>query len=109
MIPSGIIIVNNDLTDNIKYNLEKQLFITDIMDGYSFDVAVQDGYFKETVLANKRRVLVIRSLIETNNREIADLVLFVSGGMVTVEKNNFGPPGKIFRIAEVYWQKLGIL
>lgn len=108
MIPSGIIIVNNDLTDNIKYNLEKQLFITDIYDGYNFDL-VADGYFKQYVKNNNRRVLVIRSLIETNNRDLADLVLFVSNGMVTVEKNNFGPPGKIFRIAEIYWQKLGIL
>jgi hypothetical protein len=109
-IPSAVIIVNKDLTNNIIYNLSKQLYITDVIDGYTFDGYVEqsDGYYNSEIKAANKRVMVIRDLREHQNRDQADLVMFVSHGMVSVEQNKFGPPRKTFRIAELYWGKLAI-
>ena len=107
--PSAIVIANNDLTDNIKSCLIKQLYFTDVLDGYSFDGYVSTNPDYVTYIKNSnKRVLVLRSLRDHKNRELADLVLFVNRGMVMVQQNKFGPSQQTFRLAEIYWGRLGI-
>lgn len=107
MIPTGIVFVNNDLTESTKSALVKQLYITDIYDGYGYDTLIaSDPNFITFVHNNNRRVMVIRSFREEQNRETADVVIFVTHGTATILKNKFGPPQTTYRVAELTWQKL---
>lgn len=112
MIPTGIIFVNDDLTDSTKTAIVNQLFITDVVDGYTFDSIIDgyvDGYlFPSVVKNNNRRVLVIRSFLNEHNRNYADVVIFVSHGMASILKNGFGPPGATYSVSGLTWQKLCI-
>lgn len=48
------------------------------------------------------RILVLRDLWDLTNRSLADIVLFAKGGLVSVECNNYGPPGATLPIARAY-------
>lgn len=106
-IPTGIVFVNNDLTESVRNALVKQLYISEIMDGYVFDQTILSNPNYPTEVANNNgRVMVVRSFKEMNNRELADVVIFVTHGTANIEKNKFGPPGPSYRVAELTWQKL---
>ena len=100
--PGAIIFVNNDLTDNVRAALVRQLHIDEVLDGYVFDdrVAANPEYPNE-IRANKSRVMVIRSFEELENRTLADVAVFVSHGLANVLKNNFGPPGIITAVVRI--------
>jgi len=87
--PDGYI---NDLTRN---TLETQLFITETITLKEFNGRVSvDPNYPFAVHAQGLRVMVILpDFRDYTNRQLADLVLFYSHGMVTVEKNRYGPPG----------------
>ena len=103
-LPSGIIFVNNNIVEQIRDTLIKQLFITSVMDGYVYDAIIQnDPLYPTFVHNNNQRIMVIRSFRELESRETADVVIHVKQGMAAVEKNNFGPPGLTSRVAELYW------
>ena len=105
--PAAIIFVNNDLTDNVKNYIVKQLHITQVMDGYAFDTLVTgvSGYV-DTVKQLNQRIMVVRSFEELNNRNLADVVIFVAHGLATILHNNFGPPGITHEIVQLTWGKL---
>lgn len=93
-LPSAIIFVNNDLTDQVKNYLAKQLFISDIMDGYTFDNNVSyDPNFIKNIYIENNRLLVIRSFWELTNRDLADVVIFVKEGMGYIIQNKSGTTG----------------
>lgn len=106
-IPAAIVFVNDDLTANIRTNLEKQLYITDTMDGYTYD-----GYvtafpeWPDVARLQNKRVMVVRPFTELQNRNDADVVIFVTHGDAAIEQNKFGPPGATYRVAELHWGKL---
>ena len=107
IIPSAIVFVSNNIVDQIRDTLIKQLYITDVMDGYNYDQAIiANPNYPQLVKYNNRRLMVVRSFAELQNRETADVVLFVSHGNVSIEQNKFGPPDLTYRIAEVHWGKL---
>jgi hypothetical protein len=105
MFPPAIIFINGntdgygytygDLDGYGKETIESQLYIHETMTGDEFDARVAaDPNYPDIVHSFGFRILVIRpDLRDYTNRELADIVLFVKGGMVSVEKNNFGPPG----------------
>ena len=105
--PAAILIVNNDLTETVQKMLEKQLYISETMDGYSFDEYMLENpnFAIEQRLLNKR-LLVIRPLNEFMNREQADIVGFVSHGLIGILKDKVGPPEKTFAIVNLTWDKL---
>jgi hypothetical protein len=94
-IPSAIFFVNADLTDSLKSILAEQLDITETMTGDEFDARmVVDPNYASIVHMQKIRILVVRSdFRDYTNRTVADVVMFVKQGLVSIEKNNFGPPG----------------
>lgn len=94
-IASAIIFVNADLTDSLKSILAEQLNITETMTGAEFDARMAvDPNYATVVHLQKIRILVIRSdFRDYTHRTIADVVMFVKQGLVSIEKNNFGPPG----------------
>lgn len=103
-LPSAVIIINQDVTGNTLNCLKKQLYITEVMDGYTFDGYVEAGFVNQ---ANSR-LLVTKDLRDHSNRDKADVVLFVNNGSVYIEQNKFGPPRQSYRVAELYWGKLRI-
>lgn len=114
-LPPAIIFINADAVDgyafdgyNIidgyipaspdgytKYALMTQLFINEFMTDKEFDArVVADPNYPEIVHLQNLRILVAReNYRDYTNRELADLVLFYSHGLVKIEKNKFGPPG----------------
>ena len=103
----AIIFVNHDLSPNVEAVLQRQLMITDTMDGYEFDdrVALDPNYPTEIHL-NNLRILVIRSFYETTNRNLADVVIFVKAGLAYVEHCKFGPPGQTYQIDKLQLEEL---
>lgn len=106
--PAGVVFVNADLTTNVQTVLVKQLQISEVTDGYSFDTVVASN--SEYVNGLKRlnyRLLVVRSFEETTNRNLADVVIFVSHGLASVLMNKFGPHGITFPVSRLSWKQLG--
>ena len=49
--------------------------------------------FPDDIRLRNERLLVIRQTFQDlTNRDLADIVAFYNQGMLTIEKNNFGPP-----------------
>lgn len=107
--PAGVVFVNNDLTDNVKAYLIKQLFITEVIDGYVFDdrLAANSNYVADLKLQNQR-LMVVRPFTEEDNRTAADVVIFVSHGLASILQNNFGPPGLTHPVLRLTWNQLCI-
>jgi len=109
ILPSAILFVNNDLTQNVLNKLKSQLFITDVLESDIFDGYVNDiPNFINDCKAKNKRVLVIRSFNDYTNRELADVAIFIKNGLASVEKNKYGPPGQTYKVLELYWGKFGI-
>lgn len=106
--PSGtVIFVNNDLTDNVRNFLIKQLHITEAIDGYVFDdrIAYDPDYINKLYQFNYR-LMVVRPYTELENRDLADVAIFVSHGLAAVLKNKYGPHGLTFPVVDLTWTKL---
>jgi len=87
--PDGYI---NNLTRNL---LEQQLWIDETMTFREFSarVSVDPNYHTVVHLQSKRILVILTDFYDVAHRNLADLVLFYTHGMVYVEKNNYGPPG----------------
>jgi hypothetical protein len=108
-IPTGIVFVNNDLTESVEKALVKQLYISEVLSGSEFDeIILTNSNYPEAVRNQNGRVMVVRSFKELENRELADVAIFVSHGIASIEINKFGPRGATYRVAELTWQKLCI-
>lgn len=106
--PTGVFFINSaDLLDGVKTILVQQLYITEQIDGPTFDarLAANPNYIHDIKLQNKR-IGVFRAFNDDTNRQYADIALICYNGLVYVEKNNFGPPGFTFAIANVWLSKL---
>lgn len=101
--PPAIIFINAEINDAIKATLTTQLFLDETMSFDEFNSRVDgDPNYPSIVHLQGRRVMVVvPDFHDHTNRTLADLVLFYNQGQVTVEKNNYGPPGlslPIFKI-----------
>ena len=107
--PAAIIFVNNDLTDSVRAMLITQLYISEVIDGYVFDTRVAaDAAYPATIKAECKRLMVVRSFLELENRALADIVVFVSHGLAAILKNGFGPKGQTHSVVNLTWGKLCI-
>ncbi len=109
-LPSALILINNDLTDQVVEFTSKQLFLTQILDGYGFEnVLSSDPEFIANIKRKNERVAILASHQEfRDNRDMFDLVLFFKNGLASVEQNKFGPPCFTFPITKLYWGILGV-
>lgn len=109
LYPTAIIVANNDLTDNVKNMLVKQLAIDEVYDGYSFD-SLTDGYvnFLENTRKSNKRILIIRSYQDNFNKDLIDISIFIKLGLAHVLTNKIGPHGITYRIVNLTWDKLSI-
>lgn len=93
-LPASIIFINPDMDGYVRSTLTSQLHINEIMTDVEFDArVVADPNYPSNVELQGLRILVIRqSFHDITNRKYADIVLFYSHGMVTVEYKGYGPP-----------------
>ena len=107
--PAAIIFVNNDLTGSVRSMLIKQLHISEVIDGYVFDARVAaDSAYPGTIKAQCKRLMVVRSFLELDNRALADVVIFVAHGLAAILENKFGPKGQTSSVVNLTWGKLCI-
>lgn len=92
--PSAIIFVNSDLNSVSISTLTNQLSITEVMTDIEFNARVAvDPNYPVIVHLNNLRILVInQSFHDFTNRNLADIVIFVKQGLLTVELDKSGPP-----------------
>lgn len=104
---SVIIFVNNDLVQEVQDVLVRQLFINEVITGAEFDARLtEDPNYVNVVHFNGLKVLVVRSFFELNNRDSADIVIFVKAGLASVESNKVGPPGLTLPVDRLYLHEL---
>lgn len=100
LLPSAIIFINPEMPSQELLHIKEQLYVDEIIQDTEFDARmVADPNYTAVIHGQNLRILVIRNnFSDHTNREYADLVLFVKQGLLSVEKNNFGPPGATFPI-----------
>lgn len=93
-LPPAIIFINADINDGIKATLMSQLSIEEAMTDTEFDARVAvDPNYPYNVRTQGYRILVIRKTFQDyTNRELADIVMFLSHGQATIEYMKNGPP-----------------
>lgn len=123
--PAAVIFINPQLSAGVLAQLVQQLYITEVqtaaefdnhIDGYGDgymdendylgDGYISDGYYVERVHGRGERILVLRDPYDLTNREEADIVLSYRRGLVYVEANKYGPPGKCLPLQHVYLRSL---
>jgi hypothetical protein len=103
----AIIFVNDDLTTNVEQAIQRQLEITDTMDGYEFDQRVLANPNYPAIIHNTPlRVLVIRAFTDYTNRQLADITIFVKAGLAYVEGGQNGPPAQSFQVDRMQLDKV---
>lgn len=103
-VPSAIVMVNQDLTAQVRAHIIKQLHISEAVFGAEFDSRIEaDPDYVNVVKSQNMRILVERPYTELDNRTEADVVIFIKNGLASVLKNNFGPPGKTFPVLNLHW------
>ena len=108
-VPAAVIFVNKDLVDQVRQHIVTQLHISIAMTGTEFDQLVAaDPLYVTKIKQLNMRVLVERPFTEFNNREQADVVIFVKNGLAAVESKKFGPPASTFAVINLNWGELGI-
>ena len=109
IIPGAIIMVNNDLSNNIKNMLITQLHIDESITGQTFDLRLAaNPNYSNNIRAMQRRLLVIRDLQDINNRTEMDVVIFIKNALASIVTNCFGIPGATHLVKNLYWGQLCI-
>lgn len=93
LLPSAIIFINNNITNNQQLYLQNQLQITETIYFQEFNARInKDPNYPQIIHSQNLRVLVIlQNMQDTTNRELADVVFFVKQGLIAILKNKFGP------------------
>ena len=104
-LPNLIIFVNKELTEQVQSVIEQQLFITVTLTHLQYntlDINIIDGYSRTD------RVLVLIDYQDTPlvNDGYADTVLYFSNGLLSVQKNKYGPPGLTWAAATITLDQL---
>ena len=108
-LPAAAVLLNNEVVPQVRDMLVTQLHINIVLDGYAFEQEMTlDGYFLDRVRAQNKRVLVIRDAREHAFQNKFDVVLYFYQGLVSVEMNNFGPPGGTFKVPYLTWGQLNV-
>ena len=100
--PGGVIFVNSDISSQVLEVLKRQLFIGETIDYGVLNSNVEnDGYYLDKLKLNSERVLCIIDFTQ-DNRDNADVVIYIKHGLAYIEKNNFGPPGLALPVDKLY-------
>jgi hypothetical protein len=98
-LPAAIIFLDSSVSSGVQATLQKQLFITDVMDGYHFDTqtAISQAFANNLKLQSKR-VLVVRDFSDKTNRDLCDVAIVINMGLAYIEVNKVGPRGQTYKV-----------
>lgn len=107
-LPPAIIFINADINSTTQSTLTSQLYVNEVMAFSEFNnrMSVDPTYVNNIHLQSLRILVILPTFQDFTNRNLADVVLFYNQGQVTVEKNNFGPPGLSLPIARLNMYEL---
>ena len=106
-LKSAIIFANNDLSPKVQETLEQQLYISETIDGYTFDSRILiNSMYPSTIYLNNLRLLVIRDANDYSNRNLADVFLFIKNGLAEIEFQKNGPPTTTLPVANLNIERL---
>jgi len=107
IFPPAILLINQDISQNVQAMLVRQLAITEVIDGYTFDnrIAANTNY-PNLVHSNNQRLLIMRPLSELNNRALVDVAGFIKAGMLAILSPFDTVPGFTFPIVNLTWADL---
>ena len=91
--------------------LETQLHINETITGTEFDARIAaDSEYAHKVKQLDIRLLVIRTFtgLTTTQVQYADIVAFVSNGLIAVLINKLGVPAQTYKIVNLDWGKLSV-
>lgn len=101
--PTGIIFINSNISEQVLDVVKRQLRIDYTYDFNYFNESItNDGYFG----LNQRLLILVSDFENVENREKADVVLYVKMGLAYILKNNFGPTGLTVQVDRMYIHKL---
>lgn len=95
MLLPAIIFINSNFNAEELLTLQTQLFISDTISKFEFDLRIEKipSYPKTIYLQKLRLLVILESLQDFKNRELANLVLYSHYGQLDILKNDFGTPG----------------
>lgn len=109
ILPGAVIMANDGLSDVVLSRLVSQLHIDETITGSEFDLRLAaDPEYARNIRILQQRLLVLRSHLDTTNREVMDVVVYIKNAMVSVSCNCFGPPGKTYQLKNLNWGQLCI-
>lgn len=108
LIPGAVIFINSDVSQQMIDRLLIQLRADESITHAEFvaRVEAEPSYHDILVNTNQRLIVILNDFRNINLREEADIVLFLAHGLVNVEKNKYGPPGKSFLLTSLHIQEL---
>lgn len=105
-IPPAIMFVNDDLSPSVHDTLVRQLFINQILDGYTFDSFIAaDPSWPDKIKQLNQRVMVVRTFADrfsVTTWNIPDVIIFIKNGLASVEINK-GPPSFTVPVLKLDW------
>lgn len=105
-IPPAIMFVNDDLSPSVKDTLVRQLFINQILDGYTFDsYLAADPSWPDKIKQLDQRIMVVRTFADrfsVTTWDVPDVIIFIKNGLASVEINK-GPPGFTVPVLKLDW------
>lgn len=102
--PPAIIYINPELSSSVIQTFTTQMYLSQVylsaadFDGY---IAENPDYYAQVHL-NNQRILVLRSLADHTNRDLADFILYAKNGLVSIMRCRDHIPGKTLGIANIY-------
>lgn len=100
-LPSAIIFVNSDVSENVRGVLSKQLYIAESMTRAEFDARlVDDPNYIDIVHLQNLRILVYQDFwAPRTGFELCDIAIFIKTGLAYIEINKKGPTGLTLPVA----------
>lgn len=107
MTYGAIIVINSDLSDNVKAVAIRQLGIDETINGAEYDARLAiDPSYPNQIHLRKLRLMVVRPLTIPYNMAAVDYVVFVKNGLAYIENVKVGPPGTAYPLDRITFNKI---
>ena len=102
-LPYALIFINNALSPNELLKIQSQLYISETISFNEFNsrINIDENYLFEIKSQFLRILVLCDYLSDHTNRQFADIVIFVKQGLVSLLKNNFGPPNLTLSVERI--------
>lgn len=108
IIPSAIIAINSNISNNVLNTIKHQLNINDVssLEEYESNLLLDDSYAQNYLLSNKRLLILYSNNSDLQNLQINVICRIQNGLICILDKME---PKQTFKIVNLSWDKLNIL